>query len=211
MKPTAAGTLLPTIFYTLTLLSSSSSAYVVPAFNPGISNTPVPDQALAQAQQQTIFTAFTTLTIPNSRGGDTTLLTVAYPCTQNANSGVVAYSISTTLEGGIAIETSFPIKCPAKAEESKSGLSQGAIVGIAVGVSIPVLAVVFFVFWRMWKKAQDDAAVKDKAFHQTRGTPTLHSRRNKSISTVTGDTEGLTVPGRGKSRGGVVTEITAGN
>ncbi|KAK6334778.1 hypothetical protein TWF718_010224 [Orbilia javanica] len=208
MRSTTAGTLLPTIFYILTLLRSSS-AYVVPAFSSGVSNTAVPDQVLAQAQQETAYTATATLTISNAKGEDPTLQLVEYDCPKS-NPATTTYTITATISNGAPRQTVLEVSCPPRTEGNKSGLSQGAIVGIAVGVSVPVLACVLFVFWRMWKKAQNDAAIKDKAFHQTRGTPTLHSRRNKSISTVNGEAEGLTVPGGAKTRGGVITEITAG-
>lgn len=199
---------MPTIFYILTFLRSSSG-YVVPAFSSGISNTIVPDQLLAQAQQETLYTATATLTISNAKDGDLTF-ELLYGCPK-ANTAATTYAVTAVISNGIPRETVVEVSCPPTTEGKKSGLSQGAIVGIAVGVSIPVLACVFFVFWRMWKKAQDDAAMKDKTFHQTRGTPALHSRRNKSISTVSGEVENLTVPGNAKTRGGVVTEITAGN
>ncbi|KAF3292436.1 hypothetical protein TWF132_005497 [Orbilia oligospora] len=208
MKSTTARTLLPTIFYILTLLRSSSG-YVVPAFSSGISNTIVPDQVLAQAQQDRVYTATTTLTISNAKGEDSTQEFV-YNCPR-ANTAATTYALTATISNGIPRETVVEVSCPPTAEGKKSGLSQGAIVGIAVGVSIPALACVFFVFWRLWKRAQQDAAMKDKAFHQARGTPTLHSRKNKSISTVNGETDNLTIPGNAKTRGGVVTQITAGN
>ncbi|KAK6511376.1 hypothetical protein TWF481_000293 [Arthrobotrys musiformis] len=209
MKPTTAGTLLPTIFYTLTLLKSSSGL-VVPAFSSGVSNTYVPNQVLAQAEQGTIYTTATTLTITTAKGAEPTLQAISYGC-PNAISTPTSYTMTATITNGSPSATVILLPCLAKREEKKSGLSQGAIVGIAVGVSIPVLVCVFFIFWRMWRRAQADAIMEDKAFHQTRGTPTLHSRRNKSISTVSGEADNLTVPGNAKTRGGVVTQITAGN
>ncbi|KAK6510881.1 hypothetical protein TWF506_009972 [Arthrobotrys conoides] len=207
MKSTTARTLLPTIFYILTLLRSSSG-YVVPAFSSGISNTIVPDQVLAQAQRDTIYT--TTLAISNAKDGDSTW-ELPYNCPK-ANTAATTYALTATITSGIPRETVVEVSCPPTAEGKKSGLSQGAIVGIAVGVSIPALACVLFVFWRLWKRAQEDAVMEDKAFHQARGTPTLHSRRNKSISTVSGaEADNLTIPGKTKTRGGVVTQITAGN
>ncbi|KAK6529752.1 hypothetical protein TWF281_008913 [Arthrobotrys megalospora] len=208
MKPTAAGTLLPTIFYTLTLLSSSS-AYVVPTLNPGPIPTFGPNPVLAQAQQRTGYTISTTLTISNADGGVPTLVTL-YNCPKDLNAAVATYTITTTPRSGAVYSTLYTVApCIEEMEEKKSRLSQGAIVGIAIGVSIPILAGVFFVFWRMWKKDQQSTVMEAEAFRTTR-TQGLHPRRNKSISTVSGDAEALTVPGTAKSRSGVVTEITAG-
>ncbi|EPS43090.1 hypothetical protein H072_2925 [Dactylellina haptotyla CBS 200.50] len=224
-QTTAAGTLLPSTFSLLIFLATSTQAYVVPTLAPAAAFTHTFDQPVALAQQQTSRTKQwpTDTILTTTVSGKPTEFTF-YSCPLDTSQSYTVYTFTASSSGTLSAVTKTAGACPMYEEVVKTGLSTGAIAGIAIGVSIPIFAGVAFFFYRMMKKRREEEANTPVPvdFDGTSSIADLNvnfrRHQHKSTgSTVTTAAEIASIRGglidgkeQRRPRHGVVTNITAG-
>ncbi|KAF3924719.1 hypothetical protein AA313_de0207900 [Arthrobotrys entomopaga] len=218
MKPkmVAAGTLLPSTFYLLTFLPTSSQAYIAQSLHRhhlvlprGTLFTRTFGQPVAQAQQQNtnnpspkswpVSTILTT-----TIGGHPAQITI-FDCPIDTSLPFTVLTVTTTATLGGATPTATAVStifetsgsCPAYTAQvvqqaspspspSSSGLSTAAVAGIAVSISVPIFAGIAFFFCRLYSRRKEEEEAVEA---EIRRDKLIQHRRNLTNSTSSGVTD----------------------
>ncbi|KAF3903372.1 hypothetical protein ABW20_dc0103592 [Dactylellina cionopaga] len=210
MRISSAGILLPFISSLLFCLTNSSPAQLIPTLGPAtpFALTTDPPLVLAQRAQESPFWTIETIVTTTIEGTVATFTN--YDCPMETDGPVLFTYDITQIAAGVTTMAEVTVR-PCRdlvGADRKGSLGTSAIVGIAVSLTIPILAGLIFFFWRLRRKQMENDAIKASEFHRQRKAEMNRNISNPVANKTSVQLEEVALPRR--ARGGVVTNISAG-